>query len=217
MILSIDFLLVILVCANLLLLGSSRLLACIHIVAVQGILIGLLLVVSNLDHLSLHIVLLAMVIVGIKGWVFPRLLGRALREVRVRREVEPYIGYSLSIVLGLVALAASLAMGKRLPLPMEVQSPIVIPIALFTILTGLILIVSRKKALTQVLGYLVMENGVFIIGIELAHASPLLFELGALLDILVAVFIMGIIIFHINRQFDHIDTDRLTVLKDWSS
>jgi hydrogenase-4 component E len=95
-----------------------------------------------------------------------------------------------------------------------VASPLVLPLALATILIGLFLIVSRRKAIMQVVGYLVLENGVFIFGVALAQEEPFLVEMGVLLDVFVAVFIMGIMIFHISREFDHIDVDQLTSLKD---
>ena len=85
---------------------------------------------------------------------------------------------------------------------------------MFTTLTGLLIIVSRRKALTQVVGYLAMENGIYAFGAALAVKEPLLLEMGVLLDVLVAVFVMGITIHHISREFDHIDTDRLSELKD---
>ena len=94
--------------------------------------------------------------------------------------------------------------------------PLVVPVAIFMMLAGLFLIVSRKKALTQVIGYLVVENGIYAFGVAIMHEAPFLVEIGVLLDAFVAVFIMGIILFHINREFDHIDTDRLITLKDWT-
>jgi hydrogenase-4 component E len=75
-------------------------------------------------------------------------------------------------------------------------------------------IVSRKKALSQVMGYLVLENGIYLFGITLGREAPLLVEMGVSLDVFVAVFVMGIIIFHISREFDHIDVDQLASLKD---
>ncbi len=74
--------------------------------------------------------------------------------------------------------------------------------------------VSRSKAVTQVLGYLVLENGIYCFGLGAAPRSPALVEMGILLDVFVAVFVMGITIYHINREFDHIDTDQLISLKD---
>jgi len=68
---------------------------------------------------------------------------------------------------------------------------------------------------SQVLGFLVMENGIYVFGVGVVKEISLLVELGVLLDVFVAVFVMGITIFHISREFDHIDTDRLSTLKDW--
>ena len=80
-------------------------------------------------------------------------------------------------------------------------------------LVGLFLIIGRKKALSQVLGYLVFENGIYAFGVGVAYEAPLLVELGVLLDVFVAVFVMGIAIFHIRREFDSIDTTRLETLR----
>jgi hydrogenase-4 component E len=102
---------------------------------------------------------------------------------------------------------------SRLAIPEATAGKGVIAAAFFTIMTGLFLIITRKKALTQVLGYLVLENGIFVFGASLAQKQPLIVELGILLDVFVAVFVMGIAMFHINREFDHIDTDQLTTLR----
>jgi hydrogenase-4 component E len=80
-------------------------------------------------------------------------------------------------------------------------------------MSGLFLIIARKKALTQILGYLVLENGIYTFGAALTEHQPVLIELGILLDIFAAVLVMGIAIFHINREFDHIDTDKLSGLR----
>lgn len=213
----IDTVLIFLVLTNFLLLGSSRLGACIRFVALQGILLGLLTLVTHEEGFSLRTLILALVSAGLKGAAFPWLLFRALREANVRREIEPFVGYNLSLLIGTAALAVSLWLSERLPLPGPPLSSLVVPVALFTSLAGLFLIVSRKKALTQVLGYLVLENGIYAFGVGVVQGTPMLVELGVLLDVFVAVFVMGITIFHINRQFDHIDTDQLATLKDWVS
>ncbi len=135
------------------------------------------------------------------------------RGLNVSREEDPYIGYGVSILAGPLALAFALWTSSRLPLPPEMSSTMVVPIAMFTFIVGLFLIVSRKKALTQVIGYIILENGIYAFGITLAQKQPMLIELGILLDVFVGVFVMGIIVFHISRQFDHIDTDQLSVLR----
>jgi hydrogenase-4 component E len=209
-----DSILVLLALTSLLLLGSSRLIHCIRIVAFQGILLGLLTVVAHRDELSLRPLALATAIIGLKGIAFPGLLARVLRDAQVHREVEPLVSYSVSMLIGTLTLALSLWLSQRLPLPTKPIASLLVPVALFTILAGLFVIISRRKALTQVLGYLVLENGIYVFGVGLVQGTPMLVELGVLLDVFVAVFVMGIALFHINREFDHIDADRLAVLRD---
>ncbi len=209
-----DTLVVLIILTNLKLLGSSRLRACIQVVAFQGILLSLVPMLAGAGHLTPRIVALALLTMTVKGVIFPWLLLRVLRTANVHREMEPFVSYTTSILVGVGLLAASVWMGRQLPLPVPSQSPLVVPLALFNTMVGLFVLVSRRKALTQVLGYLVMENGIYAFGLAFALEEPLLVELGTLLDVFMAVFIMGIMIFHINRELDHIDTDRLSVLKD---
>jgi hydrogenase-4 component E len=89
-----------------------------------------------------------------------------------------------------------------------------VPAALATALTGFLLLATRRKAITQVVGYLALENGVFVMGLTLVEAMPLFVEIGVLLDLVVAIFVMGIIIEHISREFSSIDTTRLSSLKE---
>ncbi len=210
----IELLLVFIVLTNLTLVGSSRLATCIRLTAVQGMAISLLPLLAEEYGFSLRLLLLAVVIFLVKGLVLPKMLTRTLRTADVYHEVEPLVGFTASVVLEVTLLAVSFWMASRLPLPRPAPSPLALPLAMSTILTGLFLIVSRRKALTQVLGYLVLENGVYVFGLVLAPEAPFLVEMGILLDVFVAVFVMGIAIFHIRREFDHIDVDQLTSLRD---
>ena len=206
--------LVILMLTNLWLLGSSRLLSCIAAVSVQGVLLGLLPLVIGIDVPAWRLILQAAVSMGFKGIALPLLLLRAARSVDVRREVEPFVGYSASLLIGVAVLAVSLFIGLRLPIHGGDAPLLLVPAALFTALTGLFIIVSRRSAIVQALGYLAMESGIAAFGLALAEQEPLLIEMGTFLDAFVAVFVMGITIFHISREFDHIDADRLSSLKD---
>jgi hydrogenase-4 component E len=210
-----DPVLISIVLTSFVLVGASRLGTCIRIVALQGVLLGLLTLTTPESADSLRAPVLALASAGLKGVAFPWLLSRTLRDADVRREIEPLVGYRASLLLVTLTLAASLWLGARLPRPHAAISPLVVPVALFTILVGLFVIVSRTKALTQVLGYLVLENGIYAFGVGVVVGTPMLVELGVLLDLFVAVFVMGITVFHISREFDHIDTDQLTALRDW--
>jgi len=208
-----DIIMIFLVLTNMMLLGLSRLGACIRIVALQGVALGFLPIILNDWNMEVHLVLFSIVIISLKGIVFPWMLNRTLRELATQREIEPFIGYGISIIAGTIALVMCMWLSSRLPFPEPLMSPLIVPVAFFTIMSGLFLIISRKKALTQVLGYLVLENGIYAFGVALVRQQPMLVELGILLDIFVAVFVMGIAIFHINREFDHIDTDQLSRLR----
>lgn len=209
-----DPVLVVLLLTNVMLLGSSSLRACIRLVCLQGVVLGLLPLVIG-SETGIRVIALAAITMGVKGVGFPWLLSRALRESDAHREVEPIVGYTTSLLAGVGALVLALWIVSRLPLPPGVGDSFVLPLALFMIQAGLFLIVSRNKAISQVIGYLVLENGIYAFGVGLSLREHLLVEMCVLLDVFVAVFVMGIIIFHISREFDHIDVDQLSRLKDW--
>jgi hydrogenase-4 component E len=96
----------------------------------------------------------------------------------------------------------------------EHQELLFVPAAIATLMTGFLVLTTRRKAISQVIGYLLMENGIFIFGLLLAEAMPVMVEAGAVLDLLVAIFVMGIIMNHISREFSSLDTSRLTMLKE---
>jgi hydrogenase-4 component E len=205
---------VLLVFTNLRLLGLNRLNASIRTVAAQGVLLGVVALLANAGHLTLRFITIGVAGIVLKGIVFPWLLFRALRGARVRREVEPFVGYVPSVLAGVGSFLISLWVAARLPLPATATSDLLVPTSLSILFVGLFLVVSRKKALSQALGYLVFENGIYAFGVGIAYEAPALIEMGILLDVFVAVFVMGITVFHISREFDSIDTTRLATLKE---
>lgn len=209
----IENIMAVLLLINLALTASSRLAGCIGLVAMQGVVIGLLPLFSQ-EGFTPRGFFLAGFIIVLKGLIFPRLLANTIRNASVRREVEPFVGYGYSLIIGTVLTVISFWLGTKLPLPLSPAGmSLVLPGAIATILIGLFLIVSRRKAVTQALGYLVMENGIAAFGLAVVSKIPLLIELGILLDAFVAIFVMAIMIYHISREFDHIDADQLNTLK----
>lgn len=196
---------------NFRLLGGSRMVPIIRGAALQGALLALVTVLLRARDLELGAAALALGSAAIKGFVLPGLLLRALRQVEIRREVEPLVGYNLSLLLGAASLGLAAAVGTRVSPNVFPTGPLLTSVGIFTMSTGLLLMASRRKAITQALGYLVFENGIYAFGTAVAHDEPFLVELGVLLDLIVAVFVMGIIIFHIQRDFAHIDVDRLAL------
>lgn len=198
---------------NFFVLGTSRLRAIITASALQGVALGVLAVLVH-DHLDLETVLVAAGATLIKGFVIPSMLLRAMRNSAIRREVEPFVGYISSLLLGAVATGLSIVFAQTLPLAPEHQGSLLIPSALATVLSGFIVLTTRRKAITQVVGYLLLENGIYIMGLTLLQALPFLVEVGVLLDLFVAIFVMGIIINKISREFSSLDTARLSALKE---
>ena len=193
-------------------LAMSRLSACIRAIALQGLLLGVLPLVVH-STLSAHAVVLGVGTAAIKAVILPAFLRWAIREAAVRREVEPLIGYMASMLWGAAALVIAFAVAAVLPVH-SVETDLLVPVALVTVMIGLIVLITRSKAITQVVGYLMMENGIYLFGLTQSQRVPFLVEIGVLLDVFVGVFIMGIVVFQINREFDSLSASRLTELHD---
>jgi hydrogenase-4 component E len=150
----------------------------------------------------------------LKGLVIPYFLHRAAARTGTRREMEPMIPYGASILLAALGMGLAFGLAARIPAEARRAGVILAAAAFSTMFTGLLLLVSRTNALSQVAGYLVLENGIFLFGLTLLRRMPVLVETGILLDVFVGAFVMGIVVYNIHRTFDHIDVDALTALKE---
>jgi hydrogenase-4 component E len=213
----IDAVFVLVVLLNLMMLATSRLATCIRIFALQSLLLALMPVIGEAaqgEAPGMHAYIIAAGTIALKVVLIPTVLLRIVRSGEIHREVEPFIGFTASVLLGAIIVVAGFAVAARLPLPTMPISDLVLPTAISTVFIGLLTLISRVKAVTQVLGFLVTENGIYIFGLMLLKQTPLLVELGILLDLFVGVFIMGIVVYHIRREFDHMDTNLLDALKE---
>ncbi len=213
----IDANLVLVILLALTMLATSRLAGCIRLFALQSALLALLPVAAEAaggGRPGLHAALIAAMTAGLKVFLIPYVLLRILRTGEIHKEIEPSIGYAASVLLGALVVIGSFGVAARLPLPAKPMSDLLLPAAIATVFIGLIILITRVKAITQVVGYLVVENGIFLFGLNVVKRAPLLFELGILLDVFVGVFIMGIVVYHIRREFDHIDTHQLDALRE---
>ena len=210
---AVDPMLVLVLLINFFILGTSRLRAVITASALQGALLSVLTILVH-GGFGLQSTAVAFAAAVVKGALIPALLNRAMRDAEIRREIEPLIGYITSLLLGAVATGAAILFARVLPLAPEHVGSLLVPASLATVLTGFLVLCTRRKAINQVVGYLVLENGIFIMGLGLLEAMPFLVEVGVLLDLLVAVFVIGIIINHISREFSSLDTARLSALRE---
>ncbi len=209
----IDPILVLVLLLNFVALGASRMRTVIQAVVVQGMLLGVLIALAH-GKLEIWVSMMALVTILLKGIAIPRMLFDAIRDVVIRREVEPIIGFIASLFLGAVGTGLAVLFSRTLPIAHADMGSLIVPAALSTVLTGFLMLTTRTKAITQVVGYLILENGVFIFGMLLMEAIPFLVELGVLLDLFVAIFVMGIIIHKISREFSSVSTQMLSELKE---
>jgi hydrogenase-4 component E len=209
-----DPLLILVLALNFVALGVSRIRAVINTVALQGILLGFLPLFVPQHELGLRSLVLILVTVGLKGFVIPLFLVRAMREANIQHEVNPIVNYMSSILLGAMGSGLALVFSYTLPLAEKDVGYLIVPASLATVWAGFLLLTTRRKAIMQVLGYLLLENGIFLFGLLLLEAMPFLVEVGVLLDLFTGVFVMGIIIHHISREFASISTEHLSELKE---
>lgn len=198
---------------NLYALASGSLPAVVRAAALQGMVLGVLPLLLEHERRWM-LVLVAAATVAIKGFVIPGLLRRALRAANIDREVRPLLGYIPSLLVGAGATIGAVALAGALPLRPEHAGLLLVPGALATAVCGFLLLMSRTKAITQVCGYLILENGIYLFGLLLINATPLLVEAGILLDLTVAVFVIGVMVDHIQREFDSLDTRKMTELRE---
>lgn len=192
-------------------LGNNRLGTMIQLFALQSFILSL---IPLLIHPGFHAMVMTAATILLKVILLPSLLFWAIRHVSIRREVQPLIGYGKTLMIGGFLIGVAFLISSRLELPLKETSNLLIPVAFSIVMIGFLLLVSRFKAITQVIGYLVIENGIFLFALLLLDKTPLLVEMGVLLDIFVGVLVMGIVVNHINQEFGSANTINLTSLRD---
>lgn len=209
----VDGLLILVLAINFAALGVSRIRSVINFVALQGGLLGVLPMFVH-PEISIRGFALMAVTIALKGFVMPWFLIRAAHASGDEHEDKPVVSYIASLFLGAVGTALAMEFSSTLPLDSGHTHLLIVPTSLATVWSGFLVLTTRHKALTQVLGYLLLENGIFTFGLLLLEAMPLLVEFGVLMDIFTGVFVMAIIIHHLNRQFSSTSTEHLSTLRD---
>jgi len=199
-------------------LRTNRLMALVKLMAFQGVMVSTVPLFSGSEHgITFGLFLFFFLMVLVKGVCIPALMMIAVKRVVASREIEPIIGYHASLFAGLIMIVFSMYLINHLQLHLLPPGhKLLLVTAVTTMGAGLILLMARRKAITQVIGYLMMENGIYLIGTALAGKvhNQYLVEFAVLLDLLVAVLVMGIVLNDIHHTFDDVDTGLLGRLKD---
>ncbi len=198
---------------NLFALGMKRLVSLIKVIAFQGILLGIVPLILH-SHITIPQIISSVAAIILKGIVIPTIMFKALRDAKIKHEVEPLIGFVTSIIIGAFVTAITFFITSQVLKSDIEHERMLISASITTIIVGFIILITRYKAITQVMGYLVLENGIYIFSLLLLVAIPLVVEMGMLLDLFVSIFIISIITNHINRAFSSLDTRQLSSLKE---
>ena len=196
------------------LLSQSRVVATIKIFTWQGWLLALTtaLVARDIGHPHLYVSALLTAI--LKGALIPWLLTRQARQLGILRDVDSIVlpGITLLVAGALVVFCYSVA----LPIGQLVEGITrdVVAISLANVMLGMFMLVIRRKAVTQVVGFMAMENGIFFAAVAATQGMPMVVELGVAFDVLIAIVLFGVIFFHIRESIESLDVDALNRLSE---
>jgi hydrogenase-4 component E len=196
-----------------LMVGQKALFVAIRLYGLQSFLLGGVAVVMGLAGHRPHLFASAALTVGLKGILIPWFLMRVIDRIGIHREIEPYLNVpsSLIVCMGLTVVGYGVSTG--LTEDGAGSAHHVIGASLSILLMGLFLMVTRRKAITQILALLTVENAVFLVALGATTGMPLIVELGISFDVILAVMVIGVLVHRIVDRFESMDVSRLSRLK----
>lgn len=209
---------VIAVCAavlSILMLGTTHLRAGLGFYSIHTFAIALeTILIARVNHDN-YLYWVAFFLILFKAIIIPNFLTWVMKEISVETDIGSFMVAPLSMITGIGMLGVSYLLAAQLPgLPGDSDSKIGAMAAMSIIFTGVLLMLARKIAISQIVGFLVLENGIYLFALTQTHGMPLIFEIGFLLEILVGVMLFGLLLFRIKKSFEHIDVTQLTELKE---
>jgi len=209
-----DIIIILLGTSMLYVFAVSRIEAYVKTLAFQGLLLFLL-VILDIKHISwLNIAFLSIETLLVKAIAIPLFLLIIIRKNEISREVEPYISqfYSLLIAMGIFIFGFAASFWSA-EIGGEIK-PLYFGISIVIIVSSLFLIINRKKIITHILSYMMLENGIFLLSLSVANEMPMLVNIGVLLDLFVGIYLFTIFFNKIEEMYDGSHIDVLTELKD---
>ncbi|MBF0299834.1 MAG: hypothetical protein HQK51_14000 [Oligoflexia bacterium] len=204
-------LLIIFLIVNFPLIGMSRTLSVLKFFIFQGILLAFSAFLFNYEE-SVQKFILPTLILFAKAIIIPYLIKVTIVSTKAYEERKPFIAFDTSIVLAIIATMAAISLGSKLNFLPNISSH-TIAISLSVIFIGMISILGRKNAIFQIMGYMAMENGIFLLTLPLSQTNPLIIDVLILVDVLVAITVRKNAVYWISKEFSSIDVDKLTALK----
>jgi hydrogenase-4 component E len=207
-------------CAALLLLISfamlsqRRIVNLVDLLAVQGGMLAVATLLLAWRTGQSHLYLSAVLTIALKVVFLPWLLYRLIRRLEVYWDTEPLLNISGTMLAGLVIVVFAFGLAQPITQLANTTMRSAIGIAIAVVLLAFLMMITRRKAMSQVIGFLSMENGLFFGAMSATYGMPMVIELGVALDVLVAVLVLGVFFFQIREQFDSLDLHHLESLKE---
>jgi hydrogenase-4 component E len=192
---------------------ANRLVTYVRVLSLQGIILfGVtFLQLQNVNTLNLILILLETVV--FKAIAVPVFVGYIIKRNNITREAEPYLPNFVSLLITTLIIVLTILLANSIK--DEHLDKIFFVVALSTLFTGMYLIASRRKIITHVMGYLIIENGVFVLSLAVGNEMPMLVNMGIMLDIFASVLILGVFLNKIGDVFKDVSVDQLSNLKDY--
>jgi len=207
-------------CAALLLLlafamlAQRRVVTLVNLLAVQGaLLLAATLLLAHRTGQS-HLYVSAALTLGVKVVLLPWLLHRLIRRLQVYWDTEPLLNIPGTMLVGVLVVVFAFGLAQPISALASTATRSSIGIAVAVVLLSFITMIVRRKAMSQVIGFLSMENGLFFGAMSATYGMPMIVELGVALDVLVAVLVLGIFFFQIREQFDSLDLHHFESLRE---
>jgi len=196
-----------------LMVGQKSLFTTIRLFGAQSLLLATVAVVMAISDARPHLFVMAAMTTVLKGFLIPLFLMRVVDRIGIHREIEPFLNVPTSLLacLGLTVVGYRVSTG--FPEGTVGVTHHVLGVGLSTLMIGLFLMVTRKKAITQILALLTVENAIFLVALGITSGMPLVVELGIFFDVIVAVLVLGVLVRRIVDRFESMDVSRLSKLK----
>jgi hydrogenase-4 component E len=195
-------------------LSQRRIVTLVNLLAMQGALLGaatLLLAWRTGQH---HLYVSALLTLSLKALFLPWLLHRLIRRLDVYWDSEPLLNITATMLVGLLIVIFAFGLAQPIAALASTATRSAIGIAVAVVLLAFLTMITRRKAMSQVVGFLSMENGLFFGAMSATYGMPMIIELGVALDVLVAMLVLGVFFFQIREQFDSLDLHHLEALKE---
>lgn len=193
---------------------NRKIFSVINFYALQSIALAALAILIGYAHGETQLFISAAFVILIKVWIIPRTLRRTMRQVKIENDIMPYLNQTLSMVTETILIIISYNIVNSVFGPSQIAYKNTLAVSIAVFLIGFFMMINRRRTISQVIGFLIMENGLFFFAISLAYGMPLIVELGVFFDVLVVSLILGIFIFKIKESFYSIDTKDLNKLTD---